>query len=95
LSAHELTAATSCAKGGDIVPVIGRQVLYRTNATALRPLHEWTGKFECYWSPAKGGTLISFKHSGFGLIPEEVRTGVEGGWSSINERVRKNTESRR
>src|SRR5262245_57912165 len=28
----------------------GRQVLYRTNAGALRPLHEWTGKFERYWS---------------------------------------------
>jgi DNA-binding transcriptional ArsR family regulator len=27
----------------------GRQVLYRTNATALRPLHEWAGLFERYW----------------------------------------------
>ena len=24
----------------------GRQVLYRTNAAALRPLHEWAGSFE-------------------------------------------------
>jgi DNA-binding transcriptional ArsR family regulator len=28
----------------------GRQVLYRTNAAALRPLHEWAGLFERYWS---------------------------------------------
>jgi DNA-binding transcriptional ArsR family regulator len=27
----------------------GRQVLYRTNAAALRPLHEWAGLFERYW----------------------------------------------
>ena len=28
----------------------GRQKLYRTNAEAIRPLHEWTGTFERYWS---------------------------------------------
>jgi DNA-binding transcriptional ArsR family regulator len=27
----------------------GRNVLYRTNADALRPLHEWTGIFQRYW----------------------------------------------
>ena len=27
----------------------GRQVFYRTNAQALRPLHEWTRRFERYW----------------------------------------------
>ena len=27
----------------------GRQKLYRTNAEAIRPLHEWTGKFERFW----------------------------------------------
>ena len=27
----------------------GRRVLYRTNARALRPLHEWTARFERYW----------------------------------------------
>jgi DNA-binding transcriptional ArsR family regulator len=27
----------------------GRQILYRTNAEAIRPLHEWTGKFERFW----------------------------------------------
>jgi DNA-binding transcriptional ArsR family regulator len=27
----------------------GRQKLYRTNALALRPLHEWAGTFERYW----------------------------------------------
>ena len=27
----------------------GRQVFYRTNADGIRPLHEWTGRFERYW----------------------------------------------
>jgi DNA-binding transcriptional ArsR family regulator len=27
----------------------GRQILYRTNVEAIRPLHEWTGRFERYW----------------------------------------------
>lgn len=27
----------------------GRHVLYRTNAEALRPLHEWTSTFERLW----------------------------------------------
>ena len=27
----------------------GQRVLYRTNADALRPLHEWTGTFQRYW----------------------------------------------
>jgi len=28
----------------------GRQKLYRTNAAAIRPLHEWTRTFERFWS---------------------------------------------
>ena len=27
----------------------GRQMLYRTNAQAIRPLHEWTSTFERFW----------------------------------------------
>ena len=28
----------------------GRQIFYRTNADAIRPLHEWTSTFERYWT---------------------------------------------
>jgi DNA-binding transcriptional ArsR family regulator len=28
----------------------GRRILYRTNAQAIRPLHEWAGTFERYWT---------------------------------------------
>src|SRR5580698_7322035 len=27
----------------------GRRILYRTNADAIRPLHEWTSTFERFW----------------------------------------------
>ncbi|MCU1313925.1 MAG: sdpR 3, partial [Acidobacteriaceae bacterium] len=27
----------------------GRQKLYRTNAEAIRPLHDWAGSFARYW----------------------------------------------
>jgi DNA-binding transcriptional ArsR family regulator len=27
----------------------GRQILYRTDAEKIRPLHEWTSRFERYW----------------------------------------------
>jgi DNA-binding transcriptional ArsR family regulator len=28
----------------------GRQIFYRTNLQALRPLHEWTSRFDRYWT---------------------------------------------
>jgi DNA-binding transcriptional ArsR family regulator len=28
----------------------GRQMFYRTNAEGIRPLHEWTGRFERLWA---------------------------------------------
>src|SRR5262245_65248836 len=27
----------------------GRQMFYRTNAAGIRPLHEWSSRFERYW----------------------------------------------
>ena len=27
----------------------GRRRLYRTNAAAIRPLHQWAGEFERFW----------------------------------------------
>ncbi len=27
----------------------GRRVFYRTNAAGIRPLHQWTTRFERYW----------------------------------------------
>lgn len=43
-------------------------------------------------SQVDGGTLIKFCHAGFGLVQEEHRKGVTGGWGCIHERVRKRFE---
>jgi DNA-binding transcriptional ArsR family regulator len=32
----------------------GRRMLYRTNAEAIRPLHEWTSTFERFWKHQLG-----------------------------------------
>lgn len=39
-------------------------------------------------SEEPGGTLIQFRHSAFGLVQEEHRKGVTGGWGNINEKIR-------
>lgn len=46
-------------------------------------------------SETDGGTLIKFYHKAFGLILEEHRKGVTGGWGTIHERVKKAAERRK
>jgi hypothetical protein len=45
-------------------------------------------------SEANGVTTITFRHTAFGLIQDDHRKGVTGGWSHINEMVRKRAESK-
>src|ERR1700690_4466522 len=40
-----------------------------------------------------GGTLISFRHLALGFVEEKHREGVNKGWASMNDRVRKHAES--
>ena len=42
-----------------------------------------------------GGTLITFRHSAFGVIPDDLRQGLTRGWSALHDRVRRQAESRR
>ena len=42
-----------------------------------------------------GGTLISFRHSALGFIPDDLRQGMMRGWGSLHDRVRKQAEARR
>ena len=42
-----------------------------------------------------GGTLITFRHSALGFIPDEFRDGMPRGWTSLLERVRRQAEARR
>jgi hypothetical protein len=46
-------------------------------------------------SEQNGVTTIKFRHSGFGLIQVEHKTGVVTGWTYIHECVRKRAESGR
>jgi len=41
-----------------------------------------------------GGTLISFRHSALGFIPDDFRQGMMHGWAALHDRVRKQAEAR-
>ena len=43
----------------------------------------------------EGGTLISFRHSALGFIPDDFRQGMMRGWAPLHERIRKQAEARR
>ena len=40
-------------------------------------------------------TLIKFRHTALGLIQEDHRKGVSGGWTHLHEQVRKRAEQRK
>jgi uncharacterized protein YndB with AHSA1/START domain len=41
-----------------------------------------------------GGTLITFRHTALGFVPDEHKAGMNKGWASMNERVQKYAERR-
>ena len=45
-------------------------------------------------TPIEGGTLIAFRHSALGFVPEEFRQKVGGGWSAMHARVRRIAEQK-
>ena len=44
-------------------------------------------------SQVEGGTLITFRHSALGFVPDEFRSRISTGWSQIHERVRQRSEA--
>ena len=44
-------------------------------------------------SAAKGGTLITFRHSAMGFVPDEFRQGMPKGWNALHERIRRRAEA--
>jgi hypothetical protein len=44
-------------------------------------------------SEVDGGTLITFKHAALGFVSDDQRSGMNKGWSTIHERVRKHAEA--
>jgi hypothetical protein len=45
-------------------------------------------------SEVDGETVIKFKHSAFGLLPEGLKDGVSTGWGNLHGRVQKRAEAR-
>jgi uncharacterized protein YndB with AHSA1/START domain len=43
----------------------------------------------------EGGTLITFRHSALGFVPDDFRQGMGRGWTALNERVRTRAERKR
>ena len=41
------------------------------------------------------GTLIKFRHSGFGLVQEDHKKGVNTGWTYMNNKIRERAERSR
>src|SRR2546426_6442408 len=44
-------------------------------------------------SEKDGGTLLAFRHTAFGFIPDEYKAGMSTGWTHILERVRRQAET--
>jgi hypothetical protein len=44
-------------------------------------------------SEVDGGTLITFRHSALGFVTDEHKAGMNKGWASMHERVRKQAEA--
>jgi uncharacterized protein YndB with AHSA1/START domain len=42
-----------------------------------------------------GGTLITFRHSALGFVPDDIRQGLSSGWTPLHERIRQQAEGRR
>src|ERR1700734_4394078 len=55
----------------------------------------WVSNVQYRLSEVNGGTLITFRHSALGFVPEEQRAGINKGWASMHDRVRKHAEANR
>ena len=45
-------------------------------------------------SEVDGGTLITFNHTALGFVSDEHKAGMNKGWASMHDRVRKQAEAR-
>src|SRR5438445_13087403 len=44
-------------------------------------------------SEVEGGTLIAFRHAALGFVSDEHKAGMNKGWASMHERVRRHAEA--
>jgi hypothetical protein len=40
-----------------------------------------------------GGTLLTFRHTALGFVPDDYRKGLSAGWTPLLERVRREAEA--
>ena len=45
-------------------------------------------------SEEQGGTLIAFRHMALGMVPDEQKAGMNQGWTSMHDRVRRHAEQK-
>ena len=45
-------------------------------------------------SEVDGGTLIAFRHTALGFVSDEHKAGMNKGWASMHDRVRRHAEAR-
>ncbi|MBV8629289.1 MAG: SRPBCC domain-containing protein [Silvibacterium sp.] len=57
--------------------------------------HPVTNNVQYRLSAEGNGTLIRFRHSGFGLVQEEQKRGIQDGWRYIHDKVRERAEKSR
>ena len=45
-------------------------------------------------TPVEGGTLVTFRHSALGFVPDDFRKNVGAGWGALHARVRRLAEQK-
>ena len=50
------------------------------------------GNGKAWLKSVNGGTLITFRHSALGFVPDDYRQGISRGWTPLLERVRRQAE---
>jgi hypothetical protein len=46
------------------------------------------------FAPVDGGTLITFRHSALGFVPDEVRKNLGNGWHALHARIQRVAEQK-
>ena len=54
--------------------------------------HPFVSNVQYRLTEKEGGTVIHFRHTAIGYLPEDHRQGVSHGWGSLLERIRKAAE---
>ena len=45
-------------------------------------------------APVEGGTLVTFRHSALGFVPDDIRQNVGAGWGVLHARVKRIAEQK-